>query len=125
MTSSISEVDFEVTATNVIVTPHHLTVDLEDGRIISLPLTWFPRLMHATPAERANVENQEDALYWPDLNEGLSIKSIILGRRSGESAKSLERWLERRARGEKEVIPTLPLPPDIADRLTKMGVPLE
>lgn len=125
MTTSTAEANLEVEATNVIVTPHYLTVDLADGRIISLPLSWFPRLMHGTPAERANVEILDDALFWPDLNEGLSIKGLLFGRRSGESPASLQRWLDRRARGEKEVIQTIPLSPEDAEELTKMGVPLE
>ena len=74
---------------------------------------------------RPLAEVLDDALYWPDLDEGLSIRSLILGRRSGESATSLQRWLDYRARGEKVPVRTLPLPPDVAERMKKLGIPTE
>jgi hypothetical protein len=55
-----------------------LTVDLADGRTISVPLTWFPRLSHATPEERANWQliGRGTGIHWPDLDEDISIESL-------------------------------------------------
>lgn len=86
-----------------------LHVELADGRSIGVPLHWFPRLKHGTDAERANVELSAGGLHWPELNEDISVESILQGERSGESPKSLERWLRLRAEGKRETIPTFPL----------------
>ena len=83
------------TARRVTVGVDSLTVDLSDGRVISVPLAWFPRLTHGTDAERSNwtlIANGE-GIHWPDLDEDVSIESLLAGRRSGESADSLRRWL--------------------------------
>ena len=103
--------DLDVRPVRVVVTEHHVTVDLEDGRTVSVPLTWYPRLLHGTAAERSNVELWHDGIFWPDLNADISIHGLLLGKKSGESARSLQRWLGFRARGEREPIPELPLPP--------------
>ena len=75
-----------------------LTVELADGRVISAPLGWYPRLSHGTPEERANWRLTADgeAVHWPALDEDLSVDSIVAGRRSMESAKSFARWLDGR-----------------------------
>ena len=99
-----------------------LSVDLVDGRTISVPLQWFPRLFHGTPAERENFELSYVSIHWPDLNEDIGVEGLLKGERSGESMKSIERWLAYRARGEKEPILTLPLPPEIEAELKKMGI---
>lgn len=58
-----------------------LTVDLADGRTISVPLTWFPRLLHATPAARANwqIAGGGFGIHWPDVDEDLSSAGILRG----------------------------------------------
>jgi hypothetical protein len=121
MSTLVNDADLTVRATNVVVTEHHLTVDLADGRTISLPLTWYPRLAHGTPAERANVEVDPFGLYWPDLDEDISTKGLILGHRSGECAASFQRWLEYRSRGEKVPVLELPLPPELEEELKSAG----
>lgn len=75
-----------------------LVVHLDDGRILSVPLSWYPRLDHATEAERSHWELFADgrAVEWPDLDEQIGIDGLIAGRRSQESADSLARWLEAR-----------------------------
>ena len=80
------------------VTNDTLTLDLADGRTISLPVAWYPRLLHATPDERARWEwiGDREGIHWPDLDEDISVEGIIAGRRSGESQRSLQRWLEGR-----------------------------
>lgn len=72
-----------------------LTVELSDGRTLSVPLEWYPRLRHGTPKERENWEliGQGDGIHWPDLDEDLSVEGLLAGRRSMESKKSFERWL--------------------------------
>ncbi len=117
MSFLVSDDKFVVRATRVVVTEDTLTVDLEDGRTISVPLLWYPRLFHGTPAERAKSEIGHFGIHWPDLDEDISIKGLLLGNKSGESTKSLQRWLEYRARGERVPVPTYPLPPDLEDEL--------
>ena len=75
-----------------------LVVDLVDGRTISVPLVWYPRLWHGNAAERAHFEIIGDGAYihWPDLEEDLSVAGILAGRRSGESPASLQTWLATR-----------------------------
>lgn len=90
----------EPIAVSVEVTDELLTVRLTDGRQIAVPLEWYPRLVHATVAERNNYEllGQGSAIGWPDLDEHLSVESIIAGRSSGESQRSFQRWLSSRKR---------------------------
>jgi hypothetical protein len=73
-----------------------LTVSLTDGRTIIVPLSWFPRLAHGTPAERANgrLIGAASGIHWPGLDEDISVTSLLTGRRSGETQASLRRWLE-------------------------------
>ena len=86
-------------AQQVRVTDTELTVDLVDGRTISVPLAWYPRLSHATPAEREHwrLIGRGEGIHWPDLDEDISVEGLILGRPSGESQKSFQRWLEGRS----------------------------
>ena len=88
----------EARAKDVSVTEDMLVVTLTDGRIVSVPLAWYPRLWYGTPAERANVEilGNGTILHWPALDEDLSVTGILLGKRSGESLASLRKWLEAR-----------------------------
>lgn len=83
----------------ITVTEDTLTADLSDGRTISLPLAWYPRLLHATSDERAHWEwiGDNEGVHWPELDEDISIDSIVAGRRSAESQRSLQRWLAQRA----------------------------
>lgn len=83
---------------NVTVTADTLTLDLADGRTISIPLAWYPRLLHGTPEERNHWEwiGDNEGIHWPALDEDISVEGIVAGRRSGESQQSLKAWLERR-----------------------------
>lgn len=85
-------------AVNVSVTDDTLSVDLEDGRTVSVPIGWYPRLAHGTPVERAKVQiaGAGLGLHWPDLDEDIGIEGILLGKQSNESPKSFERWLQAR-----------------------------
>ena len=75
-----------------------LIVALADGRNLIVPIEWYPRLAHATPAERANwrLIGRGQGVHWPDLDEDISVEGLLAGHRSGESSKSLGRWLEVR-----------------------------
>jgi hypothetical protein len=65
----------------VVVSEHTLSVDLVDGRTISVPLAWYPRLLHATEAERANwkLAGGGYAVHWPELDEDLSSEGLLRG----------------------------------------------
>jgi hypothetical protein len=85
-------------AVSVAVDDDTLSVDLSDGRSISIPLAWFPRLAHATGAERDNwrLIGNGGGIHWPDLDEDISVPALLAGKRSGESQASLQRWLAGR-----------------------------
>ncbi len=85
-------------ATNVAVTKDTLTVDLSDGRTISVPLGWFPRLAHGSEKERRNwrLIGRGEGVNWPDLDEDVSVEGLLAGRPSGESQASFARWLAAR-----------------------------
>jgi hypothetical protein len=85
-------------AVNVSVTDDTLSVDLDDGRTIAVPIGWYPRLAHGTPVERANVRiaGAGFGFHWPDLDEDIGIEGILLGKRSAESPQSFEKWLNAR-----------------------------
>ena len=83
---------------DVRVTDDTLVVDCDDGRSVSLPLSWYPRLLHGTPKERNTWQpcGAGTGIHWPLLDEDLSIEGLLEGRRSGESEASFERWLKTR-----------------------------
>ena len=88
----------ETFAKSVRISDDSLAADLADGRTITVPLAWFPRLAHASPAERENwrLIAGGEGIHWPDLDEDISVESLLAGRRSGETQESLSRWLEGR-----------------------------
>jgi hypothetical protein len=87
---------------NVIVTDETLTADLEDGRTISVPIGWYPRLAHGTAAERANfqISGAGYGIHWPDLDEDIGVEGLLFGKKSTESPASFARWLQRRKHGQ-------------------------
>lgn len=87
-----------VRADSAEVNDETLVVHLYEGRSVSVPLAWYPRLWYGTPDERSNFEIIGDGMYihWPELDEDLSVAGILAGRRSGESQQSLKRWLASR-----------------------------
>lgn len=84
--------------TNVAVSDDTLSADLEDGRSIAVPIGWYPRLAHGTPAERAHfqISGAGYGIHWPDLDEDIGVEGMVLGKKSAESSSSLERWLQKR-----------------------------
>jgi len=85
-------------AQQVTVTDDTLTVDLADGRTVSVPTDWFPRLLNGSAAERNDwrLVGRGEGIHWPELDEDISVESLLAGRASGESQSSLERWLRSR-----------------------------
>src|SRR5213596_2382750 len=88
---------------NVRITSKAVEVALRDGRTLSVPLAWYPRLAHGSARERQHWRLIGDGIgiHWPDLDEDISIAGLLAGLPSGESAKSLKQWLasRRSARG--------------------------
>ncbi len=87
-----------VRAQNLIVTEDTLTVELSDGRSLSVPLAWYPRLLHGTLEEREKwrLIGQGTGINWPALDEDISVENLLEGKGSGESQRSLKRWLTQR-----------------------------
>lgn len=88
----------EPLAVDVAISGDNLTVTLADGRSLSVPITWYPRLVEATDSERANWQllGSGYAIEWPDLDEHIGITGLLAGRRSGESNTSFQRWIASR-----------------------------
>ncbi len=84
----------EALAIAVEATDDALIVHLDDGRTITTPLAWYPRLVFAMPEERNNCEilGRGTGIHWPDLDEDLSVAGMLAGRPSQEGARSLKQW---------------------------------
>ena len=95
---STSVLEMEPAISEATVTDEELALDLADGRSIRVPLSWYPRLFFASTAERQHFFLLGDgyAIEWPDLDEHIGIEGLLAGRHSGESQKSLKRWLVSR-----------------------------
>ena len=86
-------------ALNASLTDDTLSVDLSDGRSISVPIAWFPRLLHSTEQERNNwrLIGKGQGIHWEDIDEDISVEGLIAGRPSGESQESLKKFLAKRS----------------------------
>jgi hypothetical protein len=95
---SLEPSTWSIFAQNVTVTEDTLTVELTDGRTISAPILWYPRLAYGTPEERNHWELNGDGIgiHWPDLDEDISVENLLKGQSSGESQRSFQRWLDQR-----------------------------
>ncbi|MEE9295499.1 MAG: DUF2442 domain-containing protein [Phycisphaerae bacterium] len=99
---AISTVEIDVpNVQGVAVTDDTLSVDLSDGRTISVPLAWYPRLLHATTQERDNwrLIGNGQGIHWEDIDEDISVEGLLAGRASGESQGSFRKWLRQRQSG--------------------------
>ena len=97
---NISAVEIGVPAIeNVSITDDTLSVELGDGRTISAPLAWFPRLLHASKEERGRwrLIGRGQGIHWEDLDEDISVENLLAGRTSGESQTSFKKWLAKRS----------------------------
>jgi len=88
-------------ALDVHVSEDTLSVEFNDGRTISVPLDWYPRLSHATEQERSNwrIIGKGHGIHWEDLDEDISVEGLLVGVPSGESQSSFKKWLEARQGG--------------------------
>ncbi len=86
-------------AQQVTISDEALEIDLADGRTITAPLVWYPRLLHGTPEERTRWQliGQGEGIHWPDLDEDISVQNVLQGKPSSESQRSFAKWLEQRA----------------------------
>jgi hypothetical protein len=97
MSTLVLESD-SILAQSVSVTADALVVELVDGRSLSVPLAWYPRLHRGTQEERNNwrLIGGGDGVHWPDLDEDISMAGLVAGRPSGESPRSLDQWIKAR-----------------------------
>lgn len=97
---STLQIEQDIFADSVSFSEDSLTVRLDDGRALSVPLTWYPRLLLGTKAEREDCEliGDGEGIHWPALDEDISLEGLLAGRRSCESAASLAKWLAERER---------------------------
>ena len=95
-------------ARHVRVTSDSLVVELRDGRIVSVPVKWYPRLAEGRPGERRNWQliGPGTGIHWPDLDEDISVEGLLLGLRSAESQASLRRWRSARRPANRRMEPT-------------------
>jgi len=97
MSSLMTEIEIS-NAVNVSVSDETLTVGLDDGRVLSIPVSWYPRLLHGTKPERDNYRliGNGAGIHWADLDEDISVQGLIAGHHSLESQKSFDKWLKSR-----------------------------
>lgn len=84
---------------DVAVSEETLRVELSDGRTLSVPTAWYPRLFYATEEERGDwtIIDGGRGIHWPELDEDVSLEGLLAGRGSKEVQLSLKRWLEARS----------------------------
>jgi hypothetical protein len=93
---NILAVEIEIPyAVDVQTTDDTLAVDLSDGRTISVPLGWYPRLEYAISEERSKwrLIGKDQGIHWDDTDEDISVEGLLSGKRSGESQASFKRWI--------------------------------
>jgi hypothetical protein len=98
MSTSASRITPPPLAASVEVTEDTIVVGLVDGRVVSAPITWYPRLLHGTVDERKNYRfiGRGEGIHWPDLDEDINVEALLLGLPSSESQRSLKAWLASR-----------------------------
>jgi hypothetical protein len=71
-----------------------LRVTLADGRVVEVPIAWYPRLSHALPEHRASCQilGRGHGIHWPELDEDISVENLLFGQPSGEGRASFARW---------------------------------
>ena len=93
----------ETRVQHVDVSDESISVDIADGRTVSVPLAWYPRILHGTTKERNNwrLIGTGQGIHWPDLDEDISLENLLAGKPSGESQRSLKHWLAGQKKGRK------------------------
>jgi hypothetical protein len=92
----IEKLECAAKAVNVTFTEESLIVDLDDGRSISVPLAYYPRLYHGSTTERQHWVIEGEGIHWPELDEDIRTADLLIGLHSAESQDSLKQWLDRR-----------------------------
>ncbi len=69
----------------------HLTVTLADGRVLRTPLWWYPRLLAATSEQKSQVELSPLGIHWPDIDEDISIASMLRGSKAPGAKEPVSR----------------------------------
>ena len=112
----------EAFARNVRVTTDSLIVELRDGRVVSVPLAWYPRLAEGSVRERREWQliGPGIGIHWPALDEDISVDGLLRGLPSGESDASLARWRASRKRPAKRSRPTKTSLPSSRSRRTTL-----
>ncbi|HZQ09345.1 MAG TPA: DUF2442 domain-containing protein [Anaerolineae bacterium] len=95
---SIATIDVQPRVQDVTFTKQNLSVRIQDGRTVSVPLEWYPRLQYATAAERNDWRVFEDTdgrdiIFWERLDELIPVIALLTGTPSRESKRSLKHWL--------------------------------
>lgn len=98
---SIATIDVQPRVEGVEFSGHSLSIRLHDGRMISAPLSWYPRLQAATPQEQGDWEilqdsDDRDIIHWERLDEFIPVIALLTGTPSRESKRSFELWLKGR-----------------------------
>lgn len=98
---SIATIEIQPRIEDVEFTNEALSVRLQDGRVVSAPLLWYPRLLHASAQERKDWRvfqdsDARDIIFWERLDELIPVVALLTGTPSRESKRSLERWLVER-----------------------------
>jgi hypothetical protein len=85
-------------AVGVSISSNALTVDLDDGRSVSVPISWYPRLANGNKQEQNqwHLIGGGHGIHWEALDEDISIEGLITGKPSNESQLSLGKWLKSR-----------------------------
>lgn len=102
--NSLAVVERDAAALRIEVTQDEIIVTLVDGRVLSVPVTWYPRLSHGTQEERNMYElmGRGTGIHWPLLDEDISVSGLLKGNPSFESEQSLQHWLDERASRNKK-----------------------
>ena len=98
---SIATIDIQPRVSTVVLAKDSVSVHLEDGRIVSAPLAWYPRLHYATTQEQNNWRvfqdtDERDIIFWEALDEMIPVIALLTGTPSRESQRSFEKWLAER-----------------------------
>ena len=92
----IEKLESSAKSIKVTCTDDDLIVELEDGRTISVPLIYYPRLYYGNATERNNWTIEGEGVHWPELDEDIRTADLLVGLPSAESQESLNRWFEGR-----------------------------
>ena len=105
---SIATIEVQPRVKNIEFIHQTLSVTMEDGRSVMMPLNWYPRLLHASDAERGiwrifEDTDDRDIIFWEELDELIPVVALLTGTPSRESESSLNAWLATRGQSSAQV----------------------